>query len=63
MLAGTAALWLDQPMAYAMLGFAFMGAGLKRAISLIFDKPPVIKMLIFGSIEAALAAWFLIVNL
>lgn len=60
---GTAAIWLDQPLAYAMIGFAFAGAALGRVLSLIADKPPVGKVLIFGGIEAALAAWFLIVNL
>lgn len=61
--AGVAALWLSSPMAYAMLGFAFAGAALGRALSLAFDAPPVKKVLIFGGIEAALAAWFLAANL
>lgn len=62
-MAGLAAIWLGDPLAYAMIGFAFAGAALGRLLSLIFDKPPVIKVLIFGGIEAALAAWFLIANL
>lgn len=61
--AGLAALWLDQPLAYAMIGFAFLGAALGRVLALIFDKPPVGKVLVFGGIEAALAAWFLAANL
>jgi hypothetical protein len=61
--AGLAALWLDQPLAYAMIGFAFVGAALGRVLSLIFDKPPLGKVLVFGGIEAALAAWFLAANL
>lgn len=61
--AGLAALWLDAPLAYAMLGFAFVGAALGRALSLILDDPPVKKVLVFGGIEAALAAWFLLANL
>lgn len=52
--AGAAALWLDAPMAYAMLGFAYMGAALGRAVSLIVDRPPWRKVLVFGGIEAAL---------
>ncbi len=60
---GIAAIWLDQPLAYAMIGFAFAGAAMGRALSLIADKPPMGKVLIFGGIEAALAAWFLIANL
>ena len=62
-MAGLAAIWLGDPLAYAMIGFAFAGAALGRVLSLIFDKPPVTKVLIFGGIEAALAAWFLWANL
>ncbi|WP_299671587.1 DUF4345 family protein [uncultured Roseobacter sp.] len=61
--AGAAALWLDEPLAYAMIGFAFVGAALGRALSLLFDDPPRRKVLIFGGIEAALAAAFLGANL
>lgn len=61
--AGIAAIWLGQPLGYAMIGFAFVGAALGRALSLVLDKPPVRKVLIFGGIEAALAAWFLFANL
>jgi hypothetical protein len=61
--AGLAAIWLNEPLAYAMIGFAFVGAALGRVISLLFDKPPVGKVLLFGGIEAALAAWFLLANL
>lgn len=62
-IAGCAAIWLDQPLGYAMLGFAFAGAALGRAISLILDKPPVRKVLIFGGIECALAVVLLYLNL
>lgn len=61
--AGLAAVWLDEPLGYAMIGFAFTGAAIGRAVSLAFDKPPVRKVLIFGGIEVALAAWFLGANL
>jgi len=61
--AGLAALWLNQPLGFAMIGFAFAGAALGRALSVVFDKPPLKKVLIFAGIEAALAAWFLIANL
>ena len=61
--AGGAAIWLDQPPGYAMIGFAFLGAALGRVLSLIFDAPPVKKVLVFCGIEAALAAWFLWANL
>lgn len=61
--AGAAAIWLNAPLAYAMIGFAFAGAATGRVLSLIFDKPPVQKVLVFGGIEAALAAWLLAANL
>lgn len=61
--AGLSALWLDHPLGFAMIGFAFAGAALGRAVSLVFDKPPLKKVLVFGGIEAALAAWLLIFNL
>ncbi len=60
---GIAAVWLNEPLGYAMIGFAFVGAALGRIVSLVFDKPPLRKVVIFGGIEAALAAWFLAANL
>ncbi|WP_299145518.1 DUF4345 family protein [uncultured Tateyamaria sp.] len=60
--AGLAAMWIDMPLAYAMIGFAFLGAALGRCLSLVFDKPPVRKVIIFGGIEAGLAIWFLVAN-
>lgn len=60
--AGLAALWLDEPLGFAMIGFAFVGAALGRIVSLIFDAPPRRKVLIFGGIEAALAIAFLWAN-
>ena len=61
--AGLAALWLGEPLAYAMIGFAYAGAALGRVLSLLFDAPPLRKLLTFGGIEAALAAWLLLANL
>lgn len=61
--AGLAAVILNAPLAYAMIGFAFAGATCGRVLSLIFDKPPVQKVLIFGGIEAGLATWLLLANL
>ena len=62
-IAGLAAIWIGAPMAYAMIGFAFAGAALGRAVSLVLDNPPRRKVLLFGGIEAALAIWFLAANL
>lgn len=61
--AGAAALWLQDPLAFAMIGFAFAGAALGRVVSLVYDSPPLRKVLIFGGIEAALALWLLWANL
>ena len=61
--AGLAALWIDAPVAYAMVGFAFAGAALGRGVSLILDRPPRGKVLLFGGIEAALAVWLVLANL
>jgi hypothetical protein len=61
--AGFAALWLGEPIAYAMIGFAFAGAACGRVLSLIFDAPPLRKLLLFGGTEAALAIWLIAANL
>lgn len=61
--AGVAVLWLNAPMAYAMLGFCYAGAALGRAVSLALDNPPLGKVLLFGGIEAALALWLILANL
>lgn len=61
--AGLAAIWLDAPLGYAMIGFGLAGAALGRCLSLVLDKPPVKKVMVFGGIEAALALWFLVANL
>ena len=61
--AGLAALWLDEPLAYVMIGFAFLGAALGRVLSLILDRPPVRKVILFGGIELVLALVFLMLHL
>ena len=61
--AGLAAIWLSEPLAYAMIGFAFAGAALGRVLSLVFDAPPLRKVLVFGGIEAALALWMIAANI
>lgn len=60
---GLAALWLGAPLAYAMVGFAYAGAAAGRVVSLVIDKPPLKKLLVFGGIEAALALWLIAANL
>lgn len=61
--AGLAALIIDAPLAYAMIGFAFAGAATGRLVSLALDRPPTGKLLVFGGIEAALAIWLMTANL
>ena len=61
--AGGAALWLNSPIAYAMIGFCFAGAALGRVLSVIFDQPPLRKVALFGGVEAVLATWLLWANL
>lgn len=61
--AGLAAILTDTPEAYFMLGWAYAGAALGRAVSLVRDKPPFTKVLIFGGIEAVFAALLLLLNL
>ncbi|WP_299041721.1 DUF4345 family protein [uncultured Tateyamaria sp.] len=61
--AGLAAIWIDAPVAYAMIGFAFAGAALGRCLSLALDNPPRRKVILFGGIEAALAVWFIAANI
>ena len=61
--AAIAGLWLNHPAAWAMLGFAYAGAALGRAVSLALDNPPLVKVLVFGGIEAALAVWLIAANL
>lgn len=60
---GIAVLWLNNPMAYAMLGVVYAGAALGRFVSLALDNPPLVKAATFGGIELALAAWLIFANI
>ncbi|ASM72251.1 MULTISPECIES: DUF4345 family protein [Roseobacteraceae] len=60
---GLAALWLGEPLAYVMLGFAYAGAASGRVLSLFLDKPPLKKLMVFGGIETALAGWLIVANI
>lgn len=60
---GIACILIGDPLAYAMLGWAYAGAALGRFISLVRDKPPFTKALVFGVIEAVLAAWLILANM
>lgn len=45
--------------AYAMLGIAYAGAATGRVISMVVDKPPQPKALIWFLLEALPSAWLL----
>ncbi|MDX1744262.1 MAG: DUF4345 family protein, partial [Ruegeria sp.] len=40
---GLTVIWLNNPMAYAMLGVVYAGAALGRFVSVVFDNPPLVK--------------------
>ncbi len=60
---GAAVLWLNNPMAYVMLGIVYSGAALGRFVSVALDHPPLAKALIFGGIELVLAIWLILANM
>lgn len=60
---GIAVIWLNTPMAYAMLGVVYAGAALGRFVSVILDHPPLIKAMTFGGIELILALWLILANI
>ena len=50
-----------EPYAYLMLGVAYVGAGAGRALSIIIDRPPLTKALVFLAFEwppAAFLVWY-----
>ena len=59
---GIAVIWLNNPMAYVMLGIVYSGAALGRFVSVALDNPPLAKALIFGGIELILAVWLIAAN-
>ncbi len=59
---GVLLIW-PHPMLFVGLGIAYAGAATGRFVSALLDAPPIRKLLIFGGIEAGLAAWLLAANL
>ena len=51
------------PMAYFMLGVAYVGAGAGRLLSILLDKPPMKKALTFLAFEWPPAAWLILYNM
>lgn len=60
---GLGCLILSQPMAYAMLGVAYLGASVGRITSIAFDNPPKKKAFFYLAFEAIPAAWLIGTNL
>jgi hypothetical protein len=60
---GLFAIWTGLPMAYAMIGVAYVGAAIGRLVSILVDKPPFKKTLLYFSLEAGPAAYLLLANL
>lgn len=60
---GIAVIWLNNPMAYVMLGVVYAGAALGRFVSVALDSPPLVKALTFGGIELVLALWLILANI
>ncbi len=60
---GIVVIWLNAPMAYAMLGVVYLGAATGRFLSVLLDNPPFVKAMTFGGIELVLAIWLIAANL
>ncbi|MEL6752044.1 MAG: DUF4345 family protein [Pseudomonadota bacterium] len=58
-----AALIISQPLAFAMVGFLYLGAGTGRITSIIVDGSGDRTIWIFFLCEWALAAWLILANL
>jgi len=60
---GVAALAIYTPIAFAMVGFAYLGAGVGRLSSLILDNSIQKTSVTFFAAEAALASWLIFANM
>ena len=60
---GIGAILIGTPMAYGMMGIAYIGAAMGRAVSIALDSPPMSKALLYFAIEAGFAAWLVGYNL
>lgn len=55
-------IWTGEVWAYSMLGVAYAGAAIGRLVSIVIDRPPMPKALVFFLFEAIPAAWLIIAN-
>lgn len=60
---GFGALVIGTPLAYGMMGVAYLGAGAGRLLSILLDKPPQPKAWLFFLCEAVFALWLIGANL
>ncbi|MHA6325813.1 DUF4345 family protein [Roseivivax sp. CAU 1753] len=60
---GVGAILLGNPIAYAMIGLAYLGAGTGRLASNLLDEMPQPKGWAFFAFEAVFAAWLIGANL
>lgn len=51
---GIFVIWSGEPMAYAMLGIAYAGAAIGRFVSIIIDKPPLKKAILYFHLRRVL---------
>ncbi|MEM6636004.1 MAG: DUF4345 family protein [Pseudomonadota bacterium] len=58
-----AALFLDDPMAWVMLGIVYAGAAAGRLTSCLLDRPTTTKAWIYFGVEAVMAAPLILLNL
>ena len=59
---GLACLLTGAPWAYLMLGVAYIGAGAGRLLSILVDRPPLKRALLFFAFEALPALWLVLWN-
>ncbi len=59
---GGACLLLGAPWTFAMLGVAYAGAAVGRLTSILLDRPPLPKTLIWFLFEAVPAVWLISMN-
>ncbi len=60
---GIGAIAIGTPWAYGMMGVAYSGAAIGRAVSMVIDSPPQPKALVYFGFEAVFAIWLIWANL
>ncbi|MEM1371262.1 MAG: DUF4345 family protein [Pseudomonadota bacterium] len=60
---GAAALVIQEPLGYAMVGFAYAGAAIGRLTGIVLDRVTKSTAYTFCAVEIVFAAWLIYVNL